>query len=315
MGTALTADQARLLARYADEVVVAYDDDEAGESAYRRALPLLLRVGLGVRRARFGAGHDPDSLRLSAGGEAVLEAVDTAPDAVLLELERVISPQVHRDPRGQSRAAGQVAELLRPVRDEVLRYSYARGAADRLGIPVELLWRRTGGEGRAEEEGSPAPSGAAGLVRSLEEKVLQLVLSESEELPSAEELPPAEVFLDRVCRNIYRAFRDLYRDRPERRPAARQVLSELAGDGSEVDRAAQLLLEEPSARSAGELGRCLDQLIRRWRQRRLRELASEINQAQRQGDQGRLESLLREKTELSLALHRPGGGRARGDEV
>src|SRR6202035_1675347 len=54
MGTALTPEQARLLFRYAGEVVVGYDGDSAGETAYRRALPLLLAEGLAVRRARFG---------------------------------------------------------------------------------------------------------------------------------------------------------------------------------------------------------------------------------------------------------------------
>ena len=47
MGTALTAEQAHLLSRYAEEVVVGYDGDRAGEEAYRRALPLLLAPGDG----------------------------------------------------------------------------------------------------------------------------------------------------------------------------------------------------------------------------------------------------------------------------
>ena len=71
MGTALTPEQAKLLSRYAEEVVVAYDGDSAGENAFRRSLPLLLSEGLGVRRARFPDVHDPDSLRLEAGEEAV----------------------------------------------------------------------------------------------------------------------------------------------------------------------------------------------------------------------------------------------------
>ncbi|MGH9362925.1 MAG: DNA primase, partial [Thermoanaerobaculia bacterium] len=70
MGTALTPEQARLLARYAEEVVVGYDGDRAGETAHLRALPLLLGERLAVRRARFPEGHDPDSLRLAAGEAA-----------------------------------------------------------------------------------------------------------------------------------------------------------------------------------------------------------------------------------------------------
>ncbi|HBL32066.1 MAG TPA: DNA primase, partial [Acidobacteria bacterium] len=89
MGTALTPEQAKLLSRYAEDVVVAYDGDNAGENAFRRALPLLLAEGLGVRRARFPAGHDPDSLRVEQGEAAVVAAVQAAQDGVTAEIERL----------------------------------------------------------------------------------------------------------------------------------------------------------------------------------------------------------------------------------
>ena len=105
MGTALTPEQTKLLARYTEEVVVAYDGDNAGESAFRRALPLLLAEGLGVRRARFPGSHDPDSLRLEAGEEAVRAAIVGAEDAVTAELDRLIPAGAARDPRAQAKAA------------------------------------------------------------------------------------------------------------------------------------------------------------------------------------------------------------------
>src|SRR6185295_3252139 len=155
MGTALTPEQAKLLSRYAEEVVVAYDGAEAGENAFRRALPLLLGDGLGVRRARFPGRHDPDSLRLEEGEEAVRSAVERAEDAVVAELERAIPAGAARDPRLQAKAAAAVAELLRPIPDSILRFSYSRLAADRLGIPAEMLARRVGGGSRGEAAGPP----------------------------------------------------------------------------------------------------------------------------------------------------------------
>ncbi|MCZ6508637.1 MAG: DNA primase, partial [Acidobacteria bacterium] len=142
MGTALTEGQARLLARYAEEVYIGYDGDEAGERAARRVLPLLLAQDLGVRRPAFGAGHDPDSLRQEQGPEALRAAVEEAPDAVALEFARLAPPEVVREPRRQATAARRITELLAPIKDGVLRDAYARQAADRLGVPVDLLWRR-----------------------------------------------------------------------------------------------------------------------------------------------------------------------------
>lgn len=305
MGTALTEDQARLLSRFASEVVVGYDGDEAGEQAFQRLLPLLLSQGLTVRRARFGQDQDPDSLRTSVGPEAVLEAVTEAEDAVLMELERLIPPAVHQNPRLQARAGKQVSELLQSVRDSILRYSYSQKAAERLGVPVEILWRRVGSKPDLDTE---APSEnvqkSPKLVRSLEEQTLQLLLAGDEELPSFDDLPPPEAFLIPVCRNIYSTFCDLYRDGEGHRPAVKEVVASVPLDSEEVDQVARLLLEGSIAEGANGLGVVLGQLNRRWLQQRLRVLSGEISEAQRAGDDDRLRTLLEEKTALSRALHR-----------
>ena len=305
MGTALTEDQARLLSRFASDVVVGYDGDEAGEQAFRRVLPLLLSQGLTVRRARFGQDQDPDSLRTSAGPEAVVEAVTQAEDAVLAELERLIPPAVHQDPRLQARAGKQVSELLQSVRDSILRYSYSQKASDRLGVPVEILWRRVGGKPDLKPE-DPSKKGQTGpkLVRSLEEQTLQLILTGDDELPPFDDLPAPEVFLIPACRNIYRAFCDLYKDGGGTRPAAKEVVASVPLDSEEVDQMARLLLEGSIAEEATGLGVALGQLTRRWSQQRLRALSSEISEAQRTGDESRIRALLEEKTALSRALHR-----------
>ncbi len=313
MGTALTADQARLLARYAEEVVVGYDGDEAGERAYRRALPLLLGEGLAVRRLRLAAGEDPDSLRLREGPGALSAALAAAPDAVSAEIERLAPRGVAAEPRAQAAAARAVGELLAPIRDSVLRYAYSRQAADRLQLPAEVLWRRLGGEGpRSAAPGAaswaaiPAgrPAVGGGEVRSLEERLLQLFLGGEAALPAAPELPPAEAFFQPECRQLYGAFLALYEEGGTP-PAPRAVLGRLAADGPAVDRMARILLENAVGSRSGELRESIARLRRRWLQQRQRELTAAIADAQRSGDGERLERLIREKTALSLDLHRP----------
>jgi DNA primase len=310
MGTALTPEQARMLARYADEVTVGYDADEAGENASRRALSLLLAEGLGVRRARFGAGQDPDSLRQEKGPEAVKKAVDEAPDFVTLEIDRLIPPEVARNPRVRARSANAIAELLQPMRDAILRFGYGRLAADRLGVPVDLLWKRLGVD-REEllrsAEAKPQPR-VHRVVRSLEERALQLLLGPaSPEKGELTVLPPAEAFLDEEVRNFYTAFLRLYAHAGAggRLPQAKEVLAEYAGQGGSLDRVAGLLLEEPDSGRPGELAESLKQLQRRFAQQRLRHLTREIQEAQRVDDTARLQTLLDEKTRLSRELHIP----------
>ena len=303
MGTSMTPDQARLLARYADEVVIGYDGDAAGEQASRRALPILLAQGLTARRADFGPDHDPDSLRLEAGPEAVVEAVEGAQDAVELEFDRLVPEGVIGDPKKQAQAARGMGELLQSIPDSVLRYSYGRQAADRLGIPPELLWRRLDQRAKPAEPVSMAGERSPQIVRSLEELVLQLLLSGDADLPPPEDLPPVEAFLSPPCRNIYRAFCDLYKDRASELPTVQEVLSRVPHEGAEVDQVARLLLEGSSAQRPEDLNQALQRMNRRWQQQRLKGMSSEISAAQRSGDEALLERLVREKTALSWALH------------
>jgi DNA primase len=321
MGTALTPEQAKLLSRYAEEVVIAYDGDSAGENAARRALPLLLAEGIGVRRARFPGGHDPDSLRLAEGEAAVAEAVRVAEDAVVLELDRVIPPGAAREPRVQAKAATAVSELLRPIPDAVLRHGYARLASERLDIPVEMLARRAGGESvekRLERAAGPGPAKTAPttadtgprVVRSLEEQVLERLIQGEDVLPPPGEMPPAEVFFDTGCRNIYQAFRALYAEGAGSRPDVRAIQATLGYEGETVDRMAKILLEGSFASGRIGLLESLDNLMRRWKEQRLRELARDIVEAQQRGkDPELLARLYQEKRSLSLSIHqrsRPG---------
>ena len=67
LGTALTEEQAMLMKKYAEEVVVCYDADAAGQKATERALPLLRKAGVRVRVLRIPSGKDPDEFMRSYG--------------------------------------------------------------------------------------------------------------------------------------------------------------------------------------------------------------------------------------------------------
>ena len=77
-GTALTANHARILKRYADEVVLCFDSDSAGSNAAVRSLDSLLACGLAVRVASIPAPHDPDSFIKEFGGPAFASLIQKA---------------------------------------------------------------------------------------------------------------------------------------------------------------------------------------------------------------------------------------------
>jgi DNA primase len=308
MGTALTPEQTKLLSRYAEEVVVAYDGDNAGENAFRRALPLLLSERLGVRRAHFPGSHDPDSLRLEQGEDAVRTAIEAAEDAVVAELERAIPAGTSREPQLQGKAAAAVAELLQPIPDAILRFNYARIAASRLGLPVEMLARRMGGARPEASEITRPDAGDGGgsrLVRSLEEQILGVLLQSEDDsapLPPRDQLPPPEVFFDTECRNIYEAFCALYAEAGSP-PDAQRVRSRLGEGQGIVARFAKIMVEGSFASGRIGLLESLDKLTHRWLRQRKQEIAAEIREALRRNDGARLDSLLKERDSLNRSLH------------
>ncbi|MEK0313024.1 DNA primase [Cohnella sp. 56] len=87
MGTALTAEHASLLKRYADEAVVCYDGDDAGMAAASKSIPLLEQAGFRVRVGVLPGKMDPDEYIASYGSEAFLrEIVEGAVSALKFQL-------------------------------------------------------------------------------------------------------------------------------------------------------------------------------------------------------------------------------------
>jgi DNA primase len=301
MGTALTPEQAKLLARHAEEVVVGYDGDTAGEAAARRALPILLAEGLAVKRARFGAGHDPDSVRRERGDAALAAAFAEAEDLVLLELDRLVPPDVHRNPHARSKAAKAAIEMLSPIRDTVLRYSYGRMAADRLGIPAQMLLSRLGVGARSLADGlakpavsasSPRPSPGQGAEEAMLRGLLWLA-DGGGPAPPVTGLPPAESFEDPQLRNIYSLCLALYEE-AGRFPGTADLRQRLSGTEGVSDRASRLLLESRDSVGESDPRVHIEALTKRWLDRRRLELNRDLRQAEATGNEQRSEEIRRE---------------------
>ncbi|MDY7091923.1 MAG: DNA primase [Acidobacteriota bacterium] len=314
MGTSLTAEQSKLLARFCDQVIIAYDGDDAGEAAARRALPLLLGVGLTVRRARLAAGHDPDSLRLEEGPEAVREALESAPDAVHLELDRLVPQGQRFSPQERAEAAEEVRQLLSPIPDPIVRLGYGRIAAQRLEIPEELLWRGQRNRRRGGPEGPAGPDNEdpgesrrqERLTRSHEEWVLAVLLSDPGGVPEEELLPPEAAFLDGRCRRLFKAYREAYRDTGAA-PDADRLRRALPVAGAELEHLAWILGDGTDT-SRFRLPEMLAQLRERHDRQQLQQLAVGIRQADERGEVEEVLRLVELKQEISRRLHKGSRG-------
>lgn len=125
LGTALTAEQARLLSRYTKEVVIAYDGDAAGQKATERAIGVLKQVGLGVKVLSLGGSgaKDPDEFLIKYGRDRFSILVEHAGDSTAHQLALCKIGLSLDEERGRlqylQRAVPIVGELQSPLERDI----------------------------------------------------------------------------------------------------------------------------------------------------------------------------------------------------
>lgn len=114
LGTSLTEDQARILKKWCDEVVILYDGDNAGQKAAERAIAVLREASLRVTVAPLGVGDDPDTLLKKQGVGAVRAVIENRVGATQFLLERLIASGEVSDPGFWSEAVRIAASAESP---------------------------------------------------------------------------------------------------------------------------------------------------------------------------------------------------------
>lgn len=137
MGTSLTEDQARLLSRHTEEVVIAYDRDAAGEASALRGMFILHGAGLRVRVASFPPEEDPDSFARKAGKKAVEEVLAQAQPFHEFFVTALSSRHDLSQPAGKEAVLREAREFWPTIKSAVLRLEIAQKLADLLGLPLE----------------------------------------------------------------------------------------------------------------------------------------------------------------------------------
>ena len=138
-GTAFGDDQAAILRRYTDTVLLATDADSAGFKAVLKDAAILLPRGFHLKVVSFPGGKDPDELLHKSGPEAVREAVDQAADFFEFLFRRAASEQDSSTPDGKVRIAEQLLLYIRLLESEVARDSYLNWLAEKLGLTPDAL--------------------------------------------------------------------------------------------------------------------------------------------------------------------------------
>ena len=211
LGTSLTPEQARLLSRYTGEVIIAYDNDGAGQKAAQRAIGILEKLDLKVKVLRMSGAKDPDEFIRLKGAEAFRNLLNASENQVDYRLRGVTDKYDLSVDEQKVAFLKEAIELVARLPNEVERQVYALRVASLAGVAPDAVTgevarrrkrmirsaqsRDEREQSRPERQLQPAdralryddPASAAaeeGLIRLL---TLEPALAKKAALPAAEE--------------------------------------------------------------------------------------------------------------------------------
>ncbi len=139
LGTALGDEHVKVLKRFADEAIMVYDGDKAGEAASMRGLEIFLEGGLNVRIARMPSGFDPDDFVKKKGNDAFQKLLDEARDFFDYKLEILLGRYNRLDSMGLMKITGDFLETFSKIESPVLVDRYLKKLASSLGVEENSL--------------------------------------------------------------------------------------------------------------------------------------------------------------------------------
>ncbi|MEP6957014.1 MAG: DNA primase, partial [Chthoniobacterales bacterium] len=158
-GTAFTEQQARILKRFVEQVVLCFDSDAAGQKAAERSLESLLANDLVVRIAEMPAGEDPDSIVRRDGREAFEARIAAAQNFFDYWIEHEAAAIDLSVMGAKMQLARKMAETVARVHDPIMRNEVASKVSARLGVPgrdFEALLKLRGRAQFSTEDEAPA---------------------------------------------------------------------------------------------------------------------------------------------------------------
>lgn len=139
LGTSLTPEQARLLSRYTDQVIIAYDNDGAGIKAAQRAIGILEKLDLKVKVLRLEGAKDPDEFIKRKGPEAFRKLLEGSENQIDYRLRQVTAKYDLSVDEQKVDFLKEATELVARLPGTVERQVYAMRVAAMAEVPEAVV--------------------------------------------------------------------------------------------------------------------------------------------------------------------------------
>ncbi len=211
-GTSFTEDHTRIVNRYADSAVIAFDQDVAGQNAAIKTARLFMDAGMAVRIAALPEGQDPDSFILKEGAEAFRALIESAASAVAYQVQVLSAREKAHTEVGLMRIAREVLETISRSPNAVQKARLIKEASERLGVPASALNDELARMTRRKPPGGRDNAGKGKKKKSShppDEVALCECIIHIQDHPEIEKLVreklPLEFFTDKVCKSVAEA--------------------------------------------------------------------------------------------------------------
>ena len=139
LGTSLTEEQAALLSKYTDQVVLIYDGDNAGQNATKRAIPILEKAGIQVKVLQLRDAKDPDEFLKKFGADRFKLLLEESSNRVEYQLNAILKKYDLRDDDQKVKYLQESAELICSLGSAVQREVYAGRVAETAKISMDAM--------------------------------------------------------------------------------------------------------------------------------------------------------------------------------
>jgi len=297
-GTSLTEGQIRLLKRYTQNVMIAFDADVAGTLANLRGIDLAWQSGLNVKVIHLPQGKDPDDL-IKASAEEWRQLVGKADNFMdyifIVTLENLDLTRVDH----KKKAAQKLLKVIAKLGDEVERSHYLNKLAKKLGVDEESLKKvlarlKNKDQARPITAETQLKAPAINRDKVLAERFLSLLFKFPKQIPLISQQIEPEIVAENLSQEVYKkliiyynnkqsfAFEEFIKEFPKERESFLNKLMLIAEtDETQED---PLIIKQ-------ELGQVINRLKKNYFNIKLQALNLDIAQAERQSNQGRMNEL------------------------
>jgi len=139
LGTAITADQARIMAKYSKKVIISYDSDDAGQRAADKAIKLLSEAGCEVKVLKMNGAKDPDEYIKKFGTEKFRELLSGSRGRFDFKVDGVLSKYDISLPDDKIKAASELCAIASEAYSEAEREVYIGKISEVIGLPLDSI--------------------------------------------------------------------------------------------------------------------------------------------------------------------------------